>query len=70
MSDQLAPHELILRSDLRTLVPLSDTTIWRMERRGDFPKRISVSLRRIAWRRREIEAWLAQREAAREPVAA
>jgi prophage regulatory protein len=66
----LAPHDLILRADLRQLVPLSDTTIWRMERRGEFPKRISISVGRIAWRRCEIEAWLALREAAREPAAA
>ena len=63
MSERLSPEELILRSDLKRLVPLSVTTIWRLERRGEFPRRISISTRRVAWRRSEVEAWLEQRAA-------
>jgi prophage regulatory protein len=61
MSKRLSPEELILHSDLKRLVPLSRTTMWRMERRGEFPRRISISDRRVAWRRSEIEAWLKRR---------
>jgi len=32
-----------------------------MERRGEFPSRIAISERRVAWRRSEIETWLHQR---------
>jgi prophage regulatory protein len=60
---RLSPEELILRADLKRLVPLSVTTIWRMERRGEFPRRISISEKRVAWRRSEIEAWLEKRVA-------
>jgi prophage regulatory protein len=60
---RLSPEELILRDDLKRLVPLSVTTIWRMERRGEFPRRISISEKRVAWRRSEIEAWLEKRVA-------
>lgn len=59
----LSPEELILRHDLKRLVPLSGTTIWRMERRGEFPRRIAISEKRVAWRRSEIEAWIEQRAA-------
>jgi prophage regulatory protein len=69
MSEQLLSGDLILRDDLKRLVPLSVTTIWRMERRGEFPRRIAISPKRVAWRRNEIEAWLRLREAAREQVA-
>jgi prophage regulatory protein len=62
MSSPLHLDELILRHERKRLVPLSDTTIWRMERRGEFPRRIVISTKRVAWRRREIEVWLARRE--------
>jgi predicted DNA-binding transcriptional regulator AlpA len=63
MPKRLSPEELLLHSDLKRLVPLSRTTMWRMERRGEFPRRISISDRRVAWRRSEIEAWLKRRAA-------
>lgn len=63
MNDTLAPNDLILRAERKRLVPLSDTTVWRMERRGEFPRRISISDKRVAWRRSEIEAWLEKRAA-------
>jgi predicted DNA-binding transcriptional regulator AlpA len=40
---------------------LSRTTIWRLERIGNFPKRIALSERRIGWKLKEIEEWLASR---------
>jgi predicted DNA-binding transcriptional regulator AlpA len=61
MSERLSPDELILRPERKRLVPLSDTTVWRMERRGEFPRRIHISEKRVAWRRSEIEEWLERR---------
>jgi prophage regulatory protein len=63
VSTPLIADDLILRPERKRLVPLSDTTIWRMERRGEFPRRISISEKRVAWRRSEIEAWLKRRAA-------
>jgi prophage regulatory protein len=57
----LIADDLILRPERKRLVPLSDATIWRMERRGEFPRRISISDKRVAWRRSEIEVWLKHR---------
>jgi prophage regulatory protein len=68
MSERLSPDDLILRNDLKRLVPLSQTTVWRMERRGKFPHRIAISEKRVAWRRSEIETWLAGRVAERDKV--
>jgi prophage regulatory protein len=59
--------DLISRSERKRLVPISDSTIWRMERRGEFPRRIALSPHRVAWRRSEIESWLARRTAAPTP---
>jgi prophage regulatory protein len=68
VTDFLAPNDLILRPERKRLVPLSDTTVWRMERRGEFPRRIAISEKRVAWRRSEIEAWLEQRIRGTEPA--
>ncbi|MFL6799241.1 MAG: helix-turn-helix transcriptional regulator [Xanthobacteraceae bacterium] len=66
MNDVPLPvNDLVLRDERRRLVPLSDSTVWRMERRGEFPRRIPISDKRVAWRRSEIARWLAGREVAR-----
>jgi len=49
------------RSDLRKIVPLSDTTIYEMERRGEFPRRFNLTARCVVWDLAEVEAWLAAR---------
>jgi prophage regulatory protein len=60
---QFPPEELLLPNDLKRFVPLSRTTVWRLERRGEFPRRISISDKRVAWRRSEVEARLERRAA-------
>ena len=69
MADEL-PKELLFKPELKQLVPLSDTTIWRMERDGSFPRRIVLSRKRVAWNRTEVLEFIAARMAAREPQAA
>jgi prophage regulatory protein len=54
----------IRRPELRKIVPLADTTIYEMERRGEFPRRFSLTRRCVVWDLGEIEAWLAQRKRA------
>jgi len=40
---------------------MSDTTIWRWERDGKFPKSIKLSNGAVAWREADINAWIAAR---------
>jgi len=40
---------------------LSRTTIWRLERQGEFPLRVSLSARRVGWNEEEITKWLESR---------
>jgi prophage regulatory protein len=42
-------------------VALSRSTIWRMERAGQFPKRRRLSVNKVAWWEPEIEEWLRSR---------
>jgi len=44
---------------------LSRVTIWRLEKKGKFPKRYSISERRVAWRDDEINDWILERNRVR-----
>ena len=46
---------------VQNLTSLSRSTLWRMERKGQFPKRLSLSPGRVGWRKDEIEAWIVSR---------
>ncbi|MGU3456019.1 helix-turn-helix transcriptional regulator [Brevundimonas sp. M1A4_2e] len=56
----------IKKTQLRQMIPLADSTIWEMERRGEFPKRFLLTPRCVVWDLAEIEAWLASRR--RRPI--
>ena len=57
----------IRRNELHQMVPLADSTIYEMEKRGEFPRRFALSPRCVVWDLAEVEAWLASRRAS--PVA-
>lgn len=54
----------INRKQLLAKVPLSDRTIYNMEKRGEFPKRITLTARSVAWDLGEVEAWMRKRRSA------
>ena len=51
----LAPPVVLDRTSL------SRTTLWRMVRKGEFPKPVQVSPGRIAWPERAVSAWIASK---------
>lgn len=51
------------KKGLLAVVPLSWSTIDRMERSGEFPQRFWITDRRCAWNSEEVERWLDQRQA-------
>lgn len=51
----------IKKAQLHQMVPLADSTIWELERRGQFPKRFLLTPRCVVWDLAEVEAWLAKR---------
>ena len=64
------PKRLINRKHLRSIVPLSDRTIFDMEKRGEFPRRFALTPRMVAWDLQEVEDWMdQQKRAARLPPA-
>ncbi|MEK7946197.1 AlpA family phage regulatory protein [Pigmentiphaga sp. YJ18] len=55
----------IRRQELHQIVPLAETTIYEMERRGEFPRRFNLTPRCVVWDLAEVEAWIEQRKQAR-----
>ncbi|UVL52333.1 AlpA family transcriptional regulator [Pseudomonas sp. B21-036] len=54
----------IRRQELRQIVPLAETTIYEMERRGEFPCRFNLTPRCVVWDLVEVEAWIEERKQA------
>jgi len=52
----------IRRQELRQIVPLAETTIYEMERRGEFPRRFNLTARCVVWDLAEVEAWIEVRK--------
>lgn len=44
----------IRRRELRQIVPLAETTIYEMERRGEFPRRFNLTPRCVVWDLEEV----------------
>lgn len=51
----------VRRRELRKIVPLADTTIYEMERRGEFPRRFYLTSKCVVWDLSEVEQWLTAR---------
>lgn len=52
----------IMRQDeVERITGLSRTTIWRMERRGDFPERRQLAPNAVGWLAEEVEEWIRER---------
>lgn len=45
---------------------LSKSSIYRLEKEGKFPKRVTITETRVAWVESEIDAWIAEKIAARD----
>ena len=53
---------LINRKKLHAMIPLAERTIYNMEQRGEFPRRIALTSRNVAWDFAEIEEWIEVRK--------
>lgn len=54
------PDRIIRAKELQDLTGLSRTTLWRMENKGDFPRRVSLGGNLVGWRYSEIREWIEQ----------
>jgi predicted DNA-binding transcriptional regulator AlpA len=58
-SPELAHNRLITRRQLQQLLPVSTTTIWRLEKRGLFPKHVTIGGLNF-WRAIEVHEYLSR----------
>lgn len=60
---------LINRKKLLEMIPLSTRTIYNLEKRGDFPRRIALTSRNVAWDLSEVEEWIEARKSSGDQAA-
>jgi prophage regulatory protein len=71
MNEAVATPRLADLSRLKAKgIPYSEPHLRRLETQGDFPRRVTLGERRVAWVEQEIDEWIAARIAARDEVAA
>lgn len=56
------PTVLIDRKKLLAMIPFSERTIFDLEKKGAFPRRIALSSRKVVWDLTEILQWLDARK--------
>lgn len=58
-------NRLLRKNQVMSLTGLRSTMLWKLEQRGEFPKRVRITNRASAWPANEVESWVAQRIASR-----
>jgi predicted DNA-binding transcriptional regulator AlpA len=62
------PIRMLRLSQVAALTGLSKTKIYQLQIQGDFPMRVQLSPRRVAWVEAEVQAWLAERITSSTPL--
>ena len=65
MDNNTNVKKFIVLPKVQEIVPYSASHIWRLERSGEFPKRIRLGGNRVAWLQSEVESWIEGKIAAR-----
>lgn len=53
-----SPRRVIREAECKLLTGLSRTTRWRLERKGEFPARVPLSVGCHGWFEDEVQTWL------------
>lgn len=51
-------ERLLKSKDVQRLTGYSRTSLWRLEKLGKFPKRITLSRNAVRWHESEVRAWM------------
>lgn len=60
MNQQKAPP-CLRRHQVCELIKASPTTLWRLEKKGQFPKRRQLSTNTVVWLEHEVRDWILSR---------
>ena len=61
IAERPVPPRLLRFPAIRDRTGLSRSTIWRLERCGEFPKHRRLSANTVAWVEEEVDIWIRQR---------
>ena len=53
---------IIRAEEVESMVGLSRTTLWRYERKGEFPKRVSLGASSVGWKLNQVQKWVDERQ--------
>ena len=63
---RVLPLKLLRFPVVREMTGLSRSTIWRLERRGEFPRHHRIAPNVVAWVEEDVIGWIEERTAARQ----
>ena len=56
-----APTRILRKPQVLARLGVSGTTLWRMQRRNEFPKPFRISPGLIGWRETDVDRWIEER---------
>ena len=65
MAHSMNVDRIVSAKERRQFIPYSDMQIWRLEKAGEFPRRIRLGANRVGWSLSELQAWIAAKKNAR-----
>lgn len=65
---QRAAERLIRMKELKTIIGISSTSIWRRCNEGIFPAPVRIGPGAVAWRLSEVESWVDTRQVVEKSV--
>lgn len=68
--EQVKNLRLIRRKEVQARTGFGASSIYAEMAKGNFPKPVFISERRVAWIESEVDAWIAERIASRTSIAA
>ena len=65
MDSNTTAEKFLMLSQVRDIVPYSASHLWRLERSGQFPRRVRLGGNRVAWLQSEVNSWIESKLASR-----
>ena len=65
MNNSTTVEKFLMLPQVREIVPYSASHIWRLERSGQFPRRVRLGGNRVAWLQSEVNSWVESKLASR-----
>ncbi len=53
---------IIRAQEVQNTTGLSRTTLWRMENKGEFPRRVSLGGNAVGWKLSEVQKWISEKQ--------